>query len=62
MKRILTSLTVFLLLFNYLHGQQKIGVVNLESTLDQWNRAVQLDYMLDQKKKHPGIAGWRLAK
>lgn len=50
MKRILTSLTVFLLLFNYLHGQQKIGVVNLESTLDQWNRAVQLDYMLDQKK------------
>lgn len=31
-------------------GQQKIGVVDIDATIAEWNRAVKLDIMLNQKR------------
>ncbi|MCB0632423.1 MAG: OmpH family outer membrane protein [Saprospiraceae bacterium] len=49
MKRILALLFVSLFLIPYSFAQRKIAVVDIESTVNQWNRAVQLDYMLTEK-------------
>lgn len=49
MKSILTLLALYCLYFQPAFAQQKIGVVNIEATVNQWNKAVKLDVMLEQK-------------
>ncbi|PHN04356.1 OmpH family outer membrane protein [Flavilitoribacter nigricans] len=49
MKHIITLLAISCFFANVSFAQQKIGVVDIDATIDGWNRAVKLDQMLNQK-------------
>jgi Skp family chaperone for outer membrane proteins len=51
MKHIITLLTLSLFLVHFSFAQQKIGVVDMDATIEGWNKAVRLDQMLTQKSK-----------
>lgn len=49
MKRIATLLAISCLFITISLAQQKIGVVDMDATIDGWNKSVKLDVMLNQK-------------
>lgn len=49
MKHIITLLTLCCFFVHPSFSQQKIGVVDIEATVNGWNKAVKLDQMLQQK-------------
>lgn len=49
MRIILTLIVLCVVLPLSSHAQQKIGVVDIDATVNEWNRAVKLDAMLNQK-------------
>lgn len=51
MKHTLALLLVYLFLLPQSFAQRKIAVVDIESTVKQWNRAVQLDFTLAEKSQ-----------
>jgi Skp family chaperone for outer membrane proteins len=49
MKRVLALWFVSLFLLSHNFAQQRIAVVDIETTVNQWNRAVLLDFTLTEK-------------
>lgn len=49
MKHTFILLTLSFCLVHFSFAQQKIGVVDIDATIDSWNKAVKLDQMLTQK-------------
>lgn len=49
MKHFITLLTLGCFFVHFSFAQQKIGVVDIDATVEGWNKAVKLDQMLQQK-------------
>lgn len=51
MKRILILLAIVCFFTSFSVAQQKVGVVDIDATVQGWNKAVKLDAMLNQKSR-----------